>query len=95
MIQSIHDAVLDDITIQIRNAPFVSILSDEASDAERVSQLSTVLSYVDEGKFEERFVGFTDVSTNMCSDSLFNHEQSIISKLNIKSNFVAQTYYGA
>ena len=95
LIHSIHNVVLDEITIQIQNAPFVAIMSDEASDAERVSQLSTVLSYVDEGKFEERFVGFTDVSTNMCSDSLFNHEQSIISKLNIKSNFVAQTYYGA
>jgi len=65
--------VLDEITIQIQNAPFVAIRSDEASDAERVSQFSTVLSNADEDKLEERFVGLIDVSTNRYSDSLFNH----------------------
>ena len=95
MIQSIHDAVLDDIAIQIRNAPFVSILSDEASDAERVWQLSTVLRYVHEGKFEERFAVFTDLSKNRNSDGIFNHVQSVISKLNLKSKLVARTYDGS
>jgi hypothetical protein len=78
LIHSNHDVVLEEITIQSQNAPFVAIMSDEASEAERVSQLSTVLRYVDEGKFEERFVGYTDVSTNKCSDGLFNHAQSVI-----------------
>ena len=95
LIQSIHDVVLDEITIQIQNAPFVAIMLDEASDAETVSQLSTVLRYVHEGKIEERFVGFTDVSTNRCSDGLFNHAQSVISKFNLKPKLVAQTYDGA
>ena len=95
LIQSIHEVVLDEITIQIQNAPFVAIMLDETSDAERVSQLSTVLRYIHEGKIEERFVGFTDVSTNRCSDDLFNHAQSVIFKFNLKSKLVAQTYDGA
>jgi hypothetical protein len=33
LIHSIHDVVLDEITIQIQNAPFVAIMLDEASDA--------------------------------------------------------------
>jgi uncharacterized Zn finger protein len=41
LIQSIHDVVLDEITIKIQNAAFVAIMLDEASSAERVSQLST------------------------------------------------------
>lgn len=95
LIQSIHDVVLDEITIQIQNAPFVAIMLDEASDAETFSRLSTVLRYIHEGKIEERFVGFTDVSTKRCCDGLFNHAQSIISKFNLKSKLVAQTYDGA
>jgi hypothetical protein len=95
LIQSVHDVVLDEITIQIQNAPFVAIMLDETSDAETVSQLSTVLRYIHEDKIEERFVGFTDVSTSRCSDGLFNHAQSVISKFNLKSKLVAQTYVGA
>ena len=67
-------------------------MSDEASEAERVSKLSTVLWYAHEGKFEGRFVGFTYVSINRCTDGLFNYAQSVISKFNIKSKLVAQTY---
>ena len=95
LIQSVHDVVLDEITIQIQNAPFVAIMLDEASDTETVSQLCTVLRYVHEGKIEERFVGFTDVSTNRCFDGLFNHAQSVIFKFNLKTKLVAQTYDGA
>jgi len=31
LIHSIHDVVLDEITIQTQNAPFVAIMSDEAA----------------------------------------------------------------
>ena len=35
------------------------------------------------------------MSTNRCSDGLFNHAQSVILKFNLKSKLVAQTYDGA
>ena len=93
-IQSIHDVVLDEITIQIL-VLYLFLLCRMRLQMLKVSQLSTVLKYAHEGKFEERFVGFTDVSINRCSDGLFNHAQSVISKLNLKSKLVAETYYGA
>lgn len=95
LIQSIHEVVLDEIAVQIQNASFVAIMLDETLDAEMVSQLSTVLRYIHEGKIEERFVGFTDVSIDRCSVGLFNRAQSVISKFNLKSKLVAQTYDGA
>lgn len=95
LIQSIHEVVLDEITIQIQNAPFVAIMLDETSDVEMVSQLSTVLRYIHEGKIEERFVGFTNISADGRFDGLFNHAQSVISKFNLKSKLVAQSYDGA
>lgn len=48
---------------------------DETSDIQCKSQLFTVLHYIHERKICERFLGFTDVSTDRNSDHLFSPVQ--------------------
>jgi hypothetical protein len=95
LIKAINEVMIDEISRQIQEAPYTAVRLDETSDIQMVSQLATVLRYIHDGKIQERSVGFTDVSADRSSDSLFNHEQNVVSKFNLDSKLVAQMYDGA
>jgi hypothetical protein len=95
LIKAIHDVMLDEISRQIQEAPYVAVMLDETSDIQMVSQLATVLRYIHDGNIQERFVGFTDISADRSSDGLFSHVQNVVSKFHLESKLVAQAYDGA
>jgi hypothetical protein len=68
---------------------------DETSDIQRVSQLAAELRYIHEGNIQERSIGFTYVSADRSSDGLFSSVQNVVSKFNLESELVAQTYHKA
>ena len=47
---------------RVRCARFFSVLADETTDAGRKEQLSISLRFVEEGKFHEEFLCFTEVT---------------------------------
>jgi hypothetical protein len=58
---------------EISKTNFVSLIPDEASDVMMKCQLSSVLRYVTaDGNVEERFLCFTDMSSDHSANSLFN-----------------------
>lgn len=96
LIDAVSAVVKDKIKAEISSAPFVAILLDETSDVMSVSQLSTVLRYVTkDGKAEERFVGFTDVSADKTAEGLYRHVLKIVEEYNLHDKLVAQSYDGA
>lgn len=83
--------------VMIKNIkPFVAIVVDETSDCSNQSQLSTVLRYVDStANVQERFIGFTNVSSDKTAAALFQHVEGVIAEYNVGNKLIAQTYDGA
>lgn len=83
--------------VMIKNIkPFVAIVVDETSYCSNQSQLSTVLRYVDStANVQERFIGFTNVSSDKTAAALFQHVEGVIAEYNVGNKLIAQTYDGA
>ncbi|XP_046862771.1 zinc finger MYM-type protein 1-like [Xenia sp. Carnegie-2017] len=63
LIVAVKDVMLKAIKDEVMRSPFVAISLDETSDVKTLSQLTTIVRYVNpDGKAVERFLGFTDVS---------------------------------
>lgn len=95
IIHAIRDVIIDEIKEEVSSATFTSIMLDESSDISCKSQLSTVLRFVKDGAACERFVGFTDVSSDRTAEGLFAHVTSFVEEFNISDRLVGQTYDGA
>ncbi|KAF2900298.1 hypothetical protein ILUMI_05884 [Ignelater luminosus] len=68
----------------------------ETSDIIVKSQLSTVVRYVSaKGSVEERFLHFTDVSSDRTANGLLRHALKVLCDLDCTGKLVAQTYDGA
>jgi hypothetical protein len=60
--------------MEISKANFVSLILDETSDVMMKCQLSSVVPYVTaDGNVEERFLRFTDFSSDRSANSFYNH----------------------
>ncbi|KAJ4449056.1 hypothetical protein ANN_00451 [Periplaneta americana] len=83
--------------VMIKNIkPFVAIVVDETSYCSNQSQLSTVLRYVDNtANVQERFIGFTNVSSDKTAATLFQHVEGVTAEYNVDNKLIAQTYDGA
>ncbi|KAJ4438072.1 hypothetical protein ANN_14011 [Periplaneta americana] len=78
--------MIKNIKSEIEEAPFVAIVVDETSDCSNQSQLSTVLRYVDStANVQERFIGFTNVSSGKTAAALFQHVEGVIAEYNVGS----------
>ena len=96
LIESVSGVMIAAIKEEIMSVSFVSILLDECSDVINKSQLSTVLRYVDKsGDVQERFIGFTDVSSDRSAEALYSHVLSVVNDFQLQGKLVAQTYDGA
>ena len=60
MINSIKNIII----IKIKNADFLSVITDGTTDITKKSQLTTVFRYVNDKGVQERFIGFSDVSAD-------------------------------
>ena len=96
LIKSIADVLRDFIDLEIQNAPFLSVMLDEATDIKKKSQLSLVFRYVDKkGVAKERFYKFWDVSDDRTAAAISNKLIEIIKLKNWGNKLIAQTYDGA
>ncbi|KAJ4447444.1 hypothetical protein ANN_09451 [Periplaneta americana] len=85
--------MIKNIKSEIEEAPFVAIVVDETSDCSNQSQLSTILRYVDStANVQERFIGFTNVSSGKTAAALFQHVEGVIAEYNVGNKLIAQTY---
>ncbi|XP_077412732.1 zinc finger MYM-type protein 1 [Vanacampus margaritifer] len=96
LIEAVASVVLNEITSEIKDASFVSILLDETTDASNLAQLSTVWRYVTkEGEVEERFVGFSDVRADRTAAVVAEHVFAAVDEMQCGDKLVGQTYDGA
>ncbi|XP_069670967.1 zinc finger MYM-type protein 1-like isoform X2 [Periplaneta americana] len=96
LIESINNVIVAEIRKEVHNAPFVAIMVDDTTDMRSQSQLSVILRYAtSDGVIQERFVGFSDVSTDQTPSALANQVIDYIAQYDFGSKIVAQTYDGA
>lgn len=96
LIHSIGTVLLQTIKDEINDAPFVAIILDETTDVANLSQLSIVVRYVNHnGKVQERFLGFVDVTAERTAESLYGIVCHIAEEFSFGAKFVAQSYDGA
>ncbi|XP_031329186.1 zinc finger MYM-type protein 1-like [Photinus pyralis] len=96
LIQSVAEVMIEKIKTEISKTDFVALILDEASDITMKSQLSATFRYVTEdGNVQERFVHYTDVSSDRKADSLLQHTLQILKDFGCADKLVAQTYDGA
>ena len=63
--------ISDEISNEIQNAKFFSILADEASDVSNVEQMALVLRYVDSvSKIREDFLRFVVCDEGLCGRAI-------------------------
>ena len=67
---------------------------DETPDVTIKLQLSSVIRYVNDGSTEERFLQFTDVSSDRTALSLYEHAVNILNDFGCREKLVAQISYG-
>ena len=89
------DIIRKEISAEIQEAGFYSIMADESKDVSKKEQLSIVLRYVLKGNAYERFLGFT-AAEGLDAASLFSYIRNAITEhgLSLKQ-CVGQCYDGA
>uniref|UniRef100_H3B203 DUF4371 domain-containing protein n=1 Tax=Latimeria chalumnae TaxID=7897 RepID=H3B203_LATCH len=96
IVQSVSTVILNFIKKELLAAPFVAIMVDETSDFSLHSQASVVFRYVDEdGKAQEWFVGFKDVSADRSVKALADMVFEYLEVFQCGNKLVAETYDGA
>ncbi|XP_046862436.1 uncharacterized protein LOC124455866 [Xenia sp. Carnegie-2017] len=88
--------MLKAIKDEVMRSPFVAISLDETSDVKTLSQLTTIVRYVNPvGKAVERFLGFTDVSADRTAARLKQEVGKTLNEYGCGEKLIAQTYDGA
>ena len=93
--ECVGEVMLENIKVELDKAQFHAIMLDESTDIAKLSQLSTVIRYVKDGDICERFLGFTDVSSDRTASALSEHVFHTLSTFNCEQKLVAQAYDGA
>ncbi|XP_046862457.1 zinc finger MYM-type protein 1-like [Xenia sp. Carnegie-2017] len=96
LIVAVKDVMLKAIKDEVMRSPFVAISLDEISDVKTLSQLTTIVRYVNpDGKAVERFLGFTDVSEDRTAARLKQEIGKTLNEYGCGEKLIAQTYDGA
>ncbi|XP_046847816.1 zinc finger MYM-type protein 1-like [Xenia sp. Carnegie-2017] len=96
LIVAVKDVMLEAIKDEVMRSPFVAISLDETSDVKTLSQLTTIVRYVNpDGKAVERFLGFTDVSEDRTAARLKQEVGKTLNEYGCGGKLIAQTYDGA
>lgn len=97
VIHSISSVLLDLIKAEINDAQFISVMLDETTDISLRSQLSTMIRYVSAttGEVHERFISFSDISSNRGAEAISNHIIKVIQDLKCENKIIGQAYDGA
>ncbi|XP_046859028.1 uncharacterized protein LOC124452512 [Xenia sp. Carnegie-2017] len=96
LIVAVKDVMLKAIKDEVMRSPFVAISLDETSDVKTLSQLTTIVRYVNsDGKAVERFLGFTDVSEDRTAARLKQEVGKTLNEYGCGEKLIAQTYDGA
>lgn len=96
LIDAVKDVVFNKIKNEINATDFIAVMIDETSDCSKKSQLTTIFRYIDEsGTVQERFLGFSDVSSDHSARALSEHVIEVVERLGCSSKIVCQTYDGA
>jgi hypothetical protein len=82
---------------EVTEAKFFAVIVDETTDISNKSQLSTVFRYVrrEERRVEERFLRFSDVSSDRTAPALFKCLDEYMDEFKCGDKLVAQIYDGA
>lgn len=88
--------VKEEITNEVKNAKYFSVIVDETKDISKQEQLSLLLRYSYKGQICESFLEFTPASS-LDAESLTGYILDILGKhqLDYQSNLVGQGYDGA
>lgn len=93
LIDAVKDVVFNKIKNEINATDFIAVMIDETSDCSKKSQLTTIFRYIDEsGTVQERFLGFSDVSSDRSARALSEHVIEVVERLGCSSKIVCQTY---
>ena len=96
LIISVKNVITKAIMDEVFSSPFVAISMDETSDIKTLSQLTTIIRYVNsDGKPVERFLGFTDVSEDRTAARLKQEVDGTLEEYGCGGKLIAQTYDGA
>ncbi|XP_046863387.1 uncharacterized protein LOC124457143 [Xenia sp. Carnegie-2017] len=96
LIVAVKDVMLKAIQDEVMRSPFVAISLDETSDVKTLSQLTTIVRYVNpDGKAVKRFLGFTDVSEDRTAARLKQEVGKTLNEYGCGEKLIAQTYDGA
>ena len=96
LIFAVKNVITKAVKDEVMNSPFIAILMDETSDIKTLSQLTTIIRYVNaDGKSMERFLGFSDVSEDRTAARLKQEVDSTLEEYGCGGKLIAQTYDGA
>ena len=96
LIISVKNVITKAIKDEVISSPFVAISMDETSDIKTLSQLTTIIRYVNaDGKPVERFLGFSDVSEDRTAARLKQEVDKTLEEYGCGEKLIAQTYDGA
>ncbi|KAF2897129.1 hypothetical protein ILUMI_09050 [Ignelater luminosus] len=89
LISSVGEVMIQEIKAELSKAPFVALIMDETSHISVKFQLFTVMRYVSAiGSVEERFLHFTDVSSDQTANGLLQHALKILHELGCNGKLV-------
>ena len=97
LIECIDSVIQDQIDTEIQNCTFLSIQLDETTDVSTKEQLSAIIRLDKKGEIVERFLKFSDVSTDRTAPAITLIVNKILSKYgeSLKEKLIMQTYDGA
>lgn len=95
LIDSVTKVLMQKIYAEIHNATCFSWEIDETTDISCFSQMSVIYRFVHNGKVQERFLGFFNISDGRTATDIFNVLMQSFSKFNIEKKLIGQTYDGA
>ncbi|XP_054626214.1 zinc finger MYM-type protein 1-like [Dunckerocampus dactyliophorus] len=95
LVNAIGEVMRDEIRKEVREAPFVAVMVDEATDASNsAAQLALVLRYVTAAGVKERFVTYEDVPSGRRADDVAALIVCFLEKYECLHKAVAQSFDG-
>ena len=87
LIVAVKNVITKAVKDEVMNSPIVAISMDETSDIKALSQLTTIIRYVNaDGKSMERFLGFSDVSEDRTAARLKQEVDSTLEEYGVVEN---------
>jgi hypothetical protein len=95
LIDAVGSSLLCSIKEELKEANFVAVLVDETTDISNKAQFSIVFRYISDGQVKERFLGFSDISSDKHAPAISLLILEYLNNFECSKKIVAQTYDGA